>query len=331
MHLGPEMRISPEGEFCTFSTYGTSPENPSRTRLAFTRFPIPPATPGKTHDADIWICGPDGERPRRLTGVRRIDPHNGARVDWIDDETVLYFDDFHAKVRRLDGALVAARPGYPGEAASGHRVLVFQPDLESEDEGLQVLDLDAGTCQTVLRRSDLYRLGPGRLTHPRFSPDGMRIGFCLGEQFFSVHAEGGEARHFGSAPMHWLWHDTGSVVGHTSSWGPGIQYGLDGTMVETVSGFGNHLAVAPGGTLFASDTDYHSCPVVLRLYSRGASEGVEVFSSPHADLIWKTTQAHTNPSFARDGSRIYYTRPTGPDRVGAFFREILDAPGSPTG
>lgn len=103
------------------------------------------------------------------------------------------------------------------------------------------------------------------------------------------------------------------------------RYALDGRVLETVSGLGNHLAVSPGGALFASDTDYHSCPIILRLFRRGEMAGTTVFSSPHAEVVWKTTHAHSNPSFARDGSRIYYT-PTAPDRVGTFFREILDGP-----
>lgn len=321
--LGLEMRVGPAGDYCNFSTYGTSPENPARTRLAFTRFPSAPASSHKAHDAEVWTCGLDGSAAVLLARVTNLDPHNGARADWIDDDTLLYFDNFRTKVRRLDGTLLHDKPGYPGERAHGEWALVFHPELAAPDEGLYALNVRTGEYRLLLSCRQLRSLGPGRLTHPRFNPDGTRVGFCLGDDFYSVSSrDGADPLRLGPAPMHWLWYDAATIVGHTSSWGLGTRCSLDGAQREVVSGLGNHLAIAPGGRLFASDTDYGSTPVVLTLFRHGETTGTPVFSSDFADAVWKFGHAHSNPSFARDGSRVYYSKSTGPNLIQAFYRNI---------
>jgi len=324
VRLGPETQISPGKDYANFSTYGTTPENPGRTRMAFTRFPVTPTTAEKIYSAEIWTCDLDGKNAVKFTDVKNIDPHNGARFDWIDDETLVYFDDLHTKVRKLDGTLLYDKEGYPGEAMFGDWVLVFHPDLTTPDEGLYALNVKTGEYRALLKSAELLALQKGRLTHPRFSPDGKRIGFEVEEHFYSIDFEkGGPPLHLGPKPMHWLWYDPETIVGHTSAWGPGTRYSLDGKTKTVVKGWGNHLGIAPGGKLFASETTYDSNPVVLKLFRFGEMEGTTVFSSPFADVIWKTTKAHVNPSFARDASRIYYTKSTGEDLIQAFTREIL--------
>lgn len=323
--LGPEVVICPEQGFTAFSTYGTSPESPDRGHLAWTRFLEPTPVPGKVNPAEVWIAGRDGDSPVKLTDVRNIDAHNGARVDWVADDVVFYFDDGQAKVRRLDGTLLHARPGLPGERTWGDLVLVFQPDLTEPQDGLYVLDVRSGAYTEALSRSQLTALHPGRLTHPRFSPGGRYIGFCLGEDFYSMEASpGARPVRLGPAPMHWLWYDEETIAGHTSSWGLGKRYALDGREIETLSGLGNHMGVSPKGRWIASETDYGSAPVVLTLFRRGSTRGTEVFRSPHADATWEVV-CHVNPAFARDSSRLYYNKPTGPAMVQACYRDRVQA------
>lgn len=38
------------------------------------------------------------------------------------------------------------------------------------------------------------------------------------------------------------------------------------------------------------------------------------FFTEHTDVIWEPS-SHVNPVFSRDGSRLYYTKPVGPNTV----------------
>ncbi|MFP4055201.1 MAG: hypothetical protein ACLFV7_15180 [Phycisphaerae bacterium] len=323
MTLGPEVVVCPQQGFTAFSTYGTSPESPHRGRLAWTHFPEPTPGKGKTNPGELWIAGRDAAQPIKLTDLQDIDAHNGARADWVDEDVLLYFDDGQAKVRRADGTLLHAKPGLPGERTWGNLVLVFQPDLTDPTDGLYVLDVRSGEYTQVLSRRRLLALQSGRLTHPRFSPGGRYIGFCLGEDFYSMETRpGAQPQRLGLAPMHWLWYDEETIAGHTSSWGLGKRYSLDGGVIETLSGMGNHMGVSPEGGWIASETDYGSVPVVLTLFQCGSTQGTEVFRSPYAEAAWEVV-CHVNPAFARDSSRIYYNKPTGPRMVQACYRDIL--------
>src|SRR5690606_19422601 len=116
---GTETKITMGNAYANFSTFGTSPENPSGTKLAYTVFPTAPLTNEKIYDAEIWISNTDGSEPYKLTDVHNIDAHNGSRFDWVDDDTIVYWDNYETKVRDLDGTLRYTKFGYPGEKAYG--------------------------------------------------------------------------------------------------------------------------------------------------------------------------------------------------------------------
>ncbi|MCC2685487.1 MAG: hypothetical protein K0R75_2386 [Paenibacillaceae bacterium] len=169
--------------------------------------------------------------------------------------------------------------------------------------------------------------------HPRYSLDGTKVAFNIENKrafLFTMDADGSNLQLFGVKPLHWYWYEGNTFVGQDTGVGrdgkPGDSTGrrweASGRWIEDVSGRGNHMAVSPDGLLFASDSDYHSDPVVLKCNRKGDLSGTTIFSSPYSSAVWANGKAHVNPSFARDNSRIYYAKPTGPNKVEAYYVEL---------
>jgi len=122
---------------------------------------------------------------------------------------------------------------------------------------------------------------------------------------------------FGPKPMHFFWYDDETVMGHDHRTPDGKpnnrkvrRWTRTGDFVETLAGPGNHLGASDDRSSYASDTWYYEAPVELRVYARGGMVPAQhVFASTHTDVVWQRG-AHVNPSFSRDGSRLYFTNPS---------------------
>jgi len=337
-----EMKITQGNDYSMFSTFGTSPENFSRTRIAYTRFPKAPKKRAKIFAAEIWLCDIDGTNHKQLTDVTNIDSHNGARVDWIDDDTIVYLDNFQAKVRNTDGTLRFVKKGYPGEQVFGDKLLVFQPDRKSDSEGIWILNVRSGEYTQLVSYGDLKafeKLFGGfktwRITHPRFCPKGKKVAFVVearkGGFLMTINSDGsGLDASFGRKPSHWLWYDSSSIVGldaHVDDGKPNNfttrRWDLKGSWIEDVAGGGKggHLGIWREGGLFSAEK-WHKNQVTLRWYKKGDLKGNKIFTSPHANATYHQGKTHVNPSFARDGSRVYYAKPTGSNLVQGYCYTI---------
>ena len=62
--------------------------------------------------------------------------------------------------------------------------------------------------------------------------------------------------------------------------------------------------------------------LMLFLYKRGQVEPVATFGGQDfQDCIWKK-KVHPNPTFSRDGKRIYFNHPVSEDRTVGCFVEV---------
>ncbi len=88
------------------------------------------------------------------------------------------------------------------------------------------------------------------------------------------------------------------------------RWDLDGQIIEHLAGHGCHGAARVDGKYFAGESWYRRDPIVLRVYGRGQSKAlVEIFSHSFVELTWEHGgRHHVNPSFSRDGMRLYYTK-----------------------
>ena len=97
---------------------------------------------------------------------------------------------------------------------------------------------------------------------------------------------------------------------------------MDGECLETLGGIGNHIDGSPDREYYTGDRAYPGYPVDIFLYKRGQVEPIAVFGGQDfQDCTWKK-KVHANPTFSRDGKRIYFNRPVSEDRAEACFVEV---------
>jgi len=170
-------------------------------------------------------------------------------------------------------------------------------------------------------------------THARFSPEGTRISFMFnagGSQylFFTCNADGSNLKYWGAdKPLHELWFDENTICGAdeiTDDNNPDNlsfrRWDLNKRVIETLAGQVNHTAFSPDRQWFAGESFYRSNPVELYIYKRGQTIATATVFQSDAQIVWQKV-GHVNPSFSRDGSRLYYNRPVG-DLKQAYFCDI---------
>lgn len=176
--------------------------------------------------------------------------------------------------------------------------------------------------------------------HAQYSPDGRRVLFRLDvakaeDAWLTAicDIDGKNLVVMKSEPhhlLHALWHDSESIVAHDRAGAPWTTAGvlkrwkIGAEEGEPIGIPGNHLAVSPDGRYFASETSYHSDPVILRYFAkdtRVVEEAKIVTEHRAGELVWKR-RFHINPSFSRDGKRLYYHKPLSDEINGTFYRDV---------
>ena len=96
----------------------------------------------------------------------------------------------------------------------------------------------------------------------------------------------------------------------------------DGECIETLGGIGNHIDGSPDRSYFVGDRAYPGYPADIFLYRRGETTPIATFGGQNfQNCTWKL-QIHPNPTFSRDGKRIYFNHPVSENRTEACFIEI---------
>lgn len=134
-------------------------------------------------------------------------------------------------------------------------------------------------------------------------------------------------------PVHQLWFDdTTYMATHQHHNGTEIEmassrikrYTMDGEIVEILGGVGNHIDGSPDRNWFVGDRAYPGYPLDILLYRRGETNPVAILDSQNfQDIVWKK-QIHPNPTFSRDGRRVYFNRPVSGEKTQAVFVDIAE-------
>jgi hypothetical protein len=96
--------------------------------------------------------------------------------------------------------------------------------------------------------------------------------------------------------------------------------------VAVIGGPANHIAKSPEGTLVAGEVIVRALrePYQLNLYLFGqVKPAVTVFCTHFKEVVYGAA-CHADPSFSRDGKRLYYNRPVGPNTARMFCYTIPD-------
>ncbi|MFP4053253.1 MAG: TolB family protein [Phycisphaerae bacterium] len=323
--------IGPAGADTSLSYYNTTPESPDGSAVVYARFDCLPELPRQPVSGSLWVCRPDGGDHQRIATLHALTIHNSACQQWIDNRTLAYHDGDAVHVVDLDGrALIEPMPGLLEHQPHGRRVLVSRRC--GSDAGAYELDVDTGQARLICRPADFARFAdrfpphhepdPAQwsVLHLQYNPGGRRIAMRFdmgkGEPFryvMTCNLDGSQPVCFGPKPMHFVWFDDETLMGHDHQVADGLpddrhlrRYTQEGSAVETLAGPGNHTAAAPGRERFASETWYHEPVIRLQLYRRGETTPAAVIDEhQRADIVWGRT-FHANPSFSRDGRRVYF-------------------------
>jgi hypothetical protein len=326
--------IGPADAVTSLSYYNTTPESPDGSAVVYAKFDRLPETGKDAQPGSLWICRPDGSEHHKVVDLHHLTVHNAACQQWVDDRTIAYHDGEKVHVVNLEGRpLIEPTPGLLEHQSLGRCVLLSRrQDRHALPDAACELNVDTGELREICTPADFAPFAdrfPGdhetdrsqwRVLHVQYNPAGTRVAmrFDMGQgepyrYVMTCRTDGSEATCFGPKPMHFVWFDDETLMGHDHQVADGLpddrflrRYTLQGQAVETLAGPGNHLGAAPGRELFASETWYHDPVVRLVVYRRGQTDPSAIVAEHgRSDTVWGRT-FHVNPSFSRDGQRVYF-------------------------
>jgi hypothetical protein len=206
---------------------------------------------------------------------------------------------------------------------------------------LKVKDCGEASLPAILQASEILPVKQWRVLHAQYSPDGKYISFRMDvgrterNQLFGIFNIATGGLNFKLKPLHFIWYDNQSYVGHLQLAENGLRpevpekrysltrWNLAGNVLEEmIAPRGNHLAMSPDKKFFVSETFYQTNPVIIKLYEKDHPEGAVVIASFDPYKITWERRFHTNQAFSRDGKRVYYSRPLNEQFNGTFYSEI---------
>ena len=223
------------------------------------------------------------------------------------------------------------------------------PDYPEIDRcGIYLLNLASGEIRRVADKDTVYNMvvehgcvpndWTTSMSHVQLNPSATRVMMRLSVENCPVFGalgcidiETGETHVIPDKPVHQLWFDDDSYMatrqycidGRIDMATSRIQrFSVDGEVLETLGGIGNHIDGSPDREYYTGDRDYPGYQADIFLYKRGQVEPIATFGGQNfQDCIWNK-KVHQNPTFSRDGKRIYFNHPTSEDRTEACFVEI---------
>lgn len=216
--------------------------------------------------------------------------------------------------------------------------------------GIYLLNLKTGKIRRVADKETVYNMVVNAgcipdeyttsMSHVQLNPSATRVMMRLSVAncpifgaLGCIDIETGKTHVIPDKPVHQLWFDDDTYMA-TRQYHNGeriemetsrIQrFSVDGECLETLGGIGNHIDGSPDRQWFVGDRAYPDYPADIFLYRRGQVEPVATFGGQNfQDCIWKL-KIHPNPTFSRDGKRIYFNHPVSETRTEACFVEMDD-------
>jgi hypothetical protein len=267
-------------------------------------------------------------------------------VQWLDNQSFAYEDD-SIRVANLSGqSLIKAVDGKMGHETHSEKILYSANAEETNYSTIYEYDINKQLVKELgdvmdfadlvnhFDTTDFIATEKWSIGHLQYSPDGSKIAFRLNvgpknEKFkhlVTMDINGDNVHYFGPKPMHFSWFDNESIMGHDNQIDDGYpndksvrRWDQQGKVIETLGGPGNHLGASFDRKLYASESWYGTTPVIMSVFKKGQSNAyLQDTVSLDAHTTW-TLAHHINPSFSRDGKRVYYNKCVAPGKVQAYM------------
>lgn len=344
LQIGIPIRVGPTDFSSSFSYYNTTPESPDGSRIAYTKYlSMSKNVRSEKIPAEIWVCNVDLTGHKKILEINSLAVHNGARVQWLDNNTFAFQDD-SIRVVDLDGnSLIKAVSGRIGHKTLNGKFLysdyatetgistIYEYDVKNQEITKLADALDFQKVVKLFPSEDLRKVEDFWILHLQYNINGEKIAFRMDiggkyNHLVIMNMDGSNVHYFGPKPMHFAWYDNESIMGHDNQVDDGMpndksgrRWDLDGNYIETISGIGNHLAASNDRKILASETWYEQVPVILSVFKKGETEAFwQDTVSTNKHTTW-TLANHANPSFSRDGKRVYFNKCVAPGIVQTYM------------
>lgn len=298
-------------------------------------------------DTEIWVCSRDFTEHRKVFEVS-CGNHNGPSATFITDSLIVFRDSEEGLpvFRILDadtGAVkykICAKESHCAQSGK-YPFSVSKEFMDKNPEypeinkcGIYILDVMSGKIELAASEEDIlnmvrsHGLTPNEYTasvsHVQLNPSATSVMMRLGVEDCPVFGalgcidlDTGKTHIIPDKPVHQLWYDDDTYMA-TRQFNQGkriemetsyiARFTKDGEEVEVLGGISNHMDGNAERTLFAGDRCYPGYAPNVYLYKKGEKTPLAVFEIPHEEhTTWKL-QVHPNPSFSRDGKRLYFNR-----------------------
>lgn len=318
-------------------------------------------------DTEIWICDHDLTNHRKIFDVS-CGNHNGPSATFITNRLIVFRDsedklpvfrildvdtgEVKYKIRAKESHC-AESGKYPFSVSS--EFLGKNPDYPKINKcGIYILDVLSGKITLAASEEDIldmvrsHGLTPNEHTasvsHVQLNPSATAVMMRLGVADCPVFGALGcidldtrKTHVIPDKPVHQLWFDDETYMA-TRQFNKGrhiemessyiARYTKDGEELEVLGGISNHMDASANRRFFAGDRCYPDYSPNVYLYERGNKSPAATFEIPQDEYTTWKLQVHPNPSFSRDGKRLYFNRQcvskNGKYKTEAVFADISE-------